>query len=389
MARMTHRGRCAWGILIGCLCLAVVTVPARADSDGWPHVSVEPVVTAGLVQPLYVTHAGDGSGRLFVVEQGGRVRVIVGNALQPAPFLDLTDRVRSGGERGLLGMAFHPNFLHNGRFFVSYTRHPDGATVVSEFRATGPDAVPSSSERIVLTVPQPHANHNGGMIAFGPDGYLYIGRGDGGGAGDPDDRGQSPGDLLGKILRIDIDHGEPYGVPGDNPYRSGGGRPEVYAIGLRNPWRFSFDRHTGDLWVADVGQYEWEEVDLIVRGGNYGWRRMEGRHCFQPRTGCERPDLRLPLLEYGHQGGRCSITGGYVYRGTRQRSLQGVYLFGDYCSGELFAARLKGGERPEVAAPAEPVLRTGLRISSFGEDEAGEVYVVDHGGGLHRITTTQ
>ena len=390
MACIRRWRRRVWGFVLGGLCLPWLTSTAGAEFDGRPHVRLVPVVTAGLVQPLFVTHAGDGSGRIFVVEQAGRVRVIVGNSLQGTPFLDVADRVWSGGERGLLGLTFHPKFQQNGRLFISYTRRPDGATVVSEFRVTEPGSKPTSAERMLMTVSQPHANHNGGMIAFGPDGYLYIGRGDGGGAGDPNDRGQNPDDLLGKLLRIDVDHGEPYAIPADNPFHSaGGGRPEVYAIGLRNPWRFSFDRRTGDLWAADVGQYEWEEVDLIVRGGNYGWRRMEGRHCFQPRIECERPGLRLPLLEYGHHGGRCSITGGYVYRGVAHKQFQGFYVFGDYCSGEVFSAGLQGGESPSVLDPVHVLLRTGLHISSFGEDETGESYVVDRGGGLYRIMSDE
>jgi glucose/arabinose dehydrogenase len=237
----------------------------------------------------------------------------------------------------------------------------------------------------VLTVPQPFANHNGGMIAFGPDGALYIGRGDGGGRGDPNDRGQNPYDLLGKILRLDVTRGDPYAIPPDNPFVSGGGRPEVYALGLRNPWRFSFDRETGFLIVGDVGQYAWEEVDLVVRGGNYGWRLMEGLHCFTPATDCQKPGLIPPIVEYGHEGGRCSITGGYVYRGSRQPALQSMYLYGDYCSGEIFGARVE----TELITPkkwnADVLLRSGLRVSSFGEDEAGEVYLVDHRGGIYQV----
>lgn len=240
-----------------------------------------------------------------------------------------------------------------------------------------------------MIVQQPFANHNGGMIAFGPDGALYIGRGDGGGRGDPDSRAQNPEDLLGKILRLDVNQGKPYAIPADNPYASGGGRREIYAIGLRNPWRFSFDRETGSLWVADVGQDAWEEVDLVVRGGNYGWRVMEGRHCFLPKIDCDKPGLQLPVLEYGHEAGRCSITGGYVYRGSSQPALKGLYVYGDYCSGDIFAARLEGGAHPRVIEGPEVLLRSGLRISSFGEDEAGELYVVDHGGGVYRLESSR
>lgn len=349
-----------------------------------PSLTIRPIITTGLVQPLYLTHAGDGSGRLFVVEQAGRIRTLTQGTLQSIPFLDISDLVWAGGERGLLGLAFHPNYARNGRFFVSYTRQPNGATVVAEYRRGVKADQADRRERVVISVPQPYANHNGGMIAFGPDGVLYIGRGDGGGRGDPNDRGQNPHDLLGKILRLDVDREEPYAIPADNPFTSGGGRPEVYALGLRNPWRFSFDRETGALWVGDVGQYAWEEVDVVVRGGNYGWRRMEGRHCFLPQTDCAGSELRSPIFEYSHESGRCSITGGYVYRGPGQPSLQGLYLYGDYCSGEIFGAWAEAEARSRLEPP--PVLlRTGLRISSFGEDEAGEIYVVDHGGGIYRI----
>ncbi len=379
-------------LALSALSFVIGTAPVEGEiqsrPDGLPPLALIPIVTAGLVQPLYVTHARDDNGRLFIVEQGGRIRLLAQGTLQSVPFLDISDLVLAGGERGLLGLAFHPDYARNGRLFVSYTRRPDGATVVAEYRwGSQADQADQADrqERRLMVVPQPFANHNGGMIAFGPDGRLYIGRGDGGGRGDPDDRGQNPNELLGKILRLDVNGGEPYVIPADNPYASGGGRPEIYALGLRNPWRFSFDRETGSLWVADVGQYLWEEVDLVVRGGNYGWRLMEGRHCFSPHKDCDRPGLRLPVLEYGHEAGRCSITGGYVYRGLRQPILKGLYVYGDYCSGEIWAARLEAGDSPRVIEGPEILLRSGLRISSFGEDAAGELYVVDHGGGLYRL----
>ncbi|MDR4478354.1 MAG: PQQ-dependent sugar dehydrogenase [Nitrospira sp.] len=359
--------------------------PLTDQGGSRPGLALRPIVTAGLVQPLYLTHAGDGSGRLFVVEQGGRIRVLVLERVQRSPFLDLSDRVLAGGERGLLGLAFHPDFARNGRLFVSYTRQPDGATVVAEYRRDSKTDQVDRQERVLMALSQPFANHNGGMIAFGPDGALYIGRGDGGGRGDPDHRAQNPDDLLGKILRLDVDGGEPYAIPVDNPYVSGGGRPEIYAIGFRNPWRFSFDRKTGVLWVGDVGQHDWEEVDAVVRGGNYGWRLMEGRHCFLPKTDCDRSGLQPPVLEYGHEAGRCSITGGYVYRGQSQAALKGVYVYGDYCTGEIMGARVEGGAYSDLAEGAEVLLRSGLRISSFGEDQEGELYVVDHGGGVYRV----
>ena len=349
-----------------------------------PIVIVAPVVTEGLENPLFLTHAGDGSARLFVVEQPGRIRVLEGHTLLPAPFLDITKQVLSGGERGLLGLAFHPDYRHNGRFFVNYTRKSDGATVVAEYRRGATATSASQDERILLIVPQPYPNHNGGMVAFGPDGYLYIGFGDGGSKGDPDNRAQNPQDLLGKILRIDVDRGDSYGIPMDNPFAKQGGRPEIYAIGLRNPWRFSFDIKTGNLWVADVGQYQWEEIDLVARGGNYGWRVMEGTHCFHPSTDCRTTTFNLPLYEYAHEKGRCSITGGYVYRGQAISSLAGTYVYGDFCSGEIFV--LQNSPREQLLNKARMILKTSLQISSFGEDAAGELYVLDHKGGVYRLS---
>jgi glucose/arabinose dehydrogenase len=283
----------------------------------------------------------------------------------------------------LLGLAFHPKHRQNGRFFVNYTRRDDGATVLAEYRRQGLSLQASTEERTLMVVPQPYANHNGGMVTFGPDGFLYIGRGDGGSGGDPQNRAQNPAELLGKILRIDVNGAEPYAIPSDNPYARAGGRPEIFATGVRNPWRFSFDRATGALWLADVGEKKWEEIDLVTRGGNYGWRIMEGTHCFLPEKNCHIEGLTMPVFEYGHDQGRCSITGGYVYRGRNLPTLQGSYLFGDFCSGEIFVVAIVNG----VEAGNEPHLlrKTGMRISSFGEDETGEVYVVDHRGALYRL----
>ncbi len=345
-------------------------------------IALVPIVKGNLENPLFLTHAGDGTARLFVVEQPGRIRILDQGVLIPSPFLDITDRVLSGGERGLLGLAFHRDFRRNGRLFVNYTRKPDGATVVAEYRRGASPHDASREERILLVVSQPYANHNGGMMAFGPDGYLYIGLGDGGSGGDPGNLAQNPNELLGKILRIDVDHGDPYGIPPDNPFAVRGGRPEIYALGLRNPWRFSFDSKTGDLWAADVGQKKWEEVDLIVRGGNYGWRVMEGAHCYSPAFFCETKQSIAPVLEYGHDNGRCSITGGYVYRG-HAASLAGGYFYGDYCSGEIFL--LSKTQAGTASRTPDVALKTPFRISSFGEDETGELYVLDHTGGVYRI----
>ena len=348
-----------------------------------PRVQLQRVAT-GLTQPLYAVHAGDGSRRLFVVEQSGVVRILRDGRLLPAPFLDIRRRVISGGELGLLSVAFHPRYASNGRFFVNYTSNLGNLrTVIAEYRvsAGNPD-VADSTERVLLEIAQPFRNHNGGLNLFGPDGMLYIGMGDGGSGGDRFNNGQRLDTLLGKLLRIDVDGGEPYRTPADNPFLGRGtARGEIWAYGLRNPWRFSFDRGTGRLFLADVGQNAWEEVDLIERGQNYGWNVMEGAHCFNPPTDCNTAGLRLPIAEYGRAMG-CSITGGYVYRGSRIRDLVGRYLFGDYCSGRLWTLT--------EAAPGRwmmtQLLETGLSISSFGEDQDGEVYIVDHSGSIHVIT---
>jgi glucose/arabinose dehydrogenase len=350
-------------------------------------IAFTPLVTDGLEKPVFLTHAADGSPRLFVVEQSGRIRIVERGALNSSPVLDIRDRVLSGGERGLLGLAFHPAFRKNGRFYVNYTRTPDGATVLAEYRLGSSPRQAMRDERILMVVSQPYANHNGGMIAFGPDGYLYMALGDGGSGGDPGNRAQNTHELLGKILRIDVDRGDPYGIPSDNPFAEGGGRPEIYAWGLRNPWRFSFDFKTGELWAADVGQNQWEEIDLIVRGGNYGWRVTEGTHCHSPASLCEAKDMIAPVFEYAHEKGRCSIIGGYVYRGQALAGLAGHYIYGDFCSGELFA--LSRSQESDSHRTPRVIAKTSLRISSFGEDETGELYVLDHGGGIYRVTPSR
>ncbi len=341
------------------------------------------VVAGGLAAPLFVTSAGDGSGRLFVVEQGGRIRVIGPDGrLQPAAFLDISGRISSGGERGLLGLAFHPRFPADPRFFVDYT-DPNGDTVVSSFtvpRGPGPaDAAEPGSERVLLRIHQPYPNHNGGSLAFGPDGDLYIGTGDGGSGGDPQGNGQRLDTLLGKLLRIDVDSasgGRPYGIPAGNPFASGGGDPEIWAYGLRNPWRFSFDRLTGDLWIGDVGQASWEEVDHTRRGTSppvdYGWNRMEGSHCYPPGQACDPAGLTLPLAEYGHDQG-CAVTGGYVARSASAGALAGVYVFGDFCSGRIWGLAAAGPDRQDPVL----LLDSGRSISSFGEDETGGLLMTD------------
>jgi glucose/arabinose dehydrogenase len=342
-------------------------------------------VASGLSSPLFVTHAGDGSNRLFVVERDGVIKVLQPGSSTPSVFLDITSRVVSGGEQGLLGLAFHPSHSINGRFFIYYTRAA-GEIVIAEYNLTSNRDVASTAEAIVLTIPHPgNTNHNGGMLTFGADGFLYAGVGDGGGANDVPNNAQDLDTLLGKILRIDINtpanSGLPYVSPADNPFVGMGGRDEIFAYGMRNPWRFSFDRGTHQLWVADVGQGAREEVDTpIVSGGNYGWRIFEGFSC----TGndpalCTPANYIPPVFEYTHANGRCSITGGYVYRGSQNAVASGTYLYGDYCSGEIL-----GWD----GAGQNLLLDTALNISSFGEDEAGEVYVVGLGGTVSRIVST-
>ncbi len=340
------------------------------------------LVTDGLNAPVYVTHAGDGSSRLFVVEKRGAIRILAGGQANPAPFLDIRSIVGSrGSEQGLLSVAFHPDYATNGLLFVNYT-DTNGNTVVARYRVSDdPDLADPHSARIILTLDQPAANHNGGLLLFGPDGYLYIGAGDGGRGGDPWGNAQNHQVLLGKMLRLDVDSGEPYGIPPDNPFVADPAvRDEVWALGLRNPWRYSFDRTTGNLYIADVGQNKWEEIDFQPArspgGANYGWNIMEGTHCFSPSTNCDSTDLVLPIAEYGHDVG-CSVTGGYVYRGSAYAAMAGAYFYGDFCSGRIWALyRNRDGEWRTTK-----LLDSGLSISSFGEDEAGELYVTDLGDG--------
>jgi glucose/arabinose dehydrogenase len=348
-------------------------------------IQLVPVVSSGLSSPIFAGHAGDGSNRLFIVERGGVIRVLQPGASAPTEFLDIHTKVLAGGERGLLGLAFHPQYAANGRFFVFYTRAVDGTLVIAEFLVSADRNVASTTETVLLTIPHPNTNHNGGMLAFGPDGYLYIGVGDGGSSNDPLKNAQNIEVLLGKILRIDVDGGDsvagtPYSSPADNPYAGTAGRDEIFSIGWRNPWRFSFDRLTDQQWVADVGQGTREEVDTpIVKGGNYGWRVYEGTGCTNnDPTLCVSANYLPPVFDYGHSGGRCSITGGYVYRGGQAALPVGTYVYGDYCSGEIFAWD---------GATQTVLLDTTLNISSFGEDEQGELYVVNLGGTVSRIAS--
>jgi glucose/arabinose dehydrogenase len=340
------------------------------------------LIASGFQRPLDLESA-PGDRRLYVVEQGGRIQVILDGQVQATPFLDISDRVRSGGERGLLGLAFHPEFASNGLFYVNYT-NPSGNTHISEFHAVSSDRADAASERLLLVVAQPFANHNGGALTFGNDGFLYIGLGDGGSAGDPLGSGQDLGTLLGKILRIDVDSGAPYAVPPDNPFLSiAGAEPEIWAYGLRNPFKVAFDRATGDLYIGDVGQAEREEIDvgLSARGGgeNYGWNRTEGTACYSPPRGCDTSGITMPVVEYDHGQG-CSVTGGVLYAGCRIPDLVGTYFYSDYCTGFVRSFRLAGGVATEERDWSSGVGDLGS-VSSFGVDAEGEVYVVAYGGG--------
>jgi glucose/arabinose dehydrogenase len=346
---------------------------------------------SGFTRPVFLTGAGDGSGRIFIETQTGVIYVVKDGVILETPFLDVSGqssgpRSSSGySERGLLGLAFHPHFAQNGYFYVNYT-DLDGNTVIARYTAPpGTDQADPQSEVRLVQVDQPYPNHNGGMLAFGPDGYLYIGLGDGGSAGDPLGNGQSLQTLLGKILRIDVDQGDPYAIPADNPFASGGGKPEIWSYGFRNPWRFSFDALTGDLYIGDVGQDQWEEVDFLNAGspggGDFGWNYREGMHSYkgEPPSGLQ---LIEPVAEYNHSLG-CSITGGVVYRGMNLPEWQGVYLYGDYCSGSVWGLlRTSDGTWQN-----QLLFSTGYSISSFGVDESGEIYLLDlQQGDIYRLT---
>jgi glucose/arabinose dehydrogenase len=363
-----------------------VALPPGSFDPAGLKIRLDPVVD-GLNSPLAVVNAGDGSDRLFVVEQPGRIRIVRDGVVVDPPFLDIRQRIASGGERGLLGLAFAPAYPTDPRIFVDYT-DLDGDTVVSSFivPAATPGQADPASERILLRIDQPYPNHNGGGLAFGPDGDLYIAAGDGGSGGDPQGNGQKLTTLLGKLLRIRPgaadDSGPPYTIPPDAPFTvDPSARPEIRAYGLRNPWRFSFDRATGDLWIGDVGQGQWEEVDVIRASDppnvapNFGWNVMEGRHCYNA-DGCRQDGLTLPVAEYDHGQG-CAIVGGYVGRDPAEPALDGGYLYGDDCSGNVWVL---DAARPESEDPVL-LLDSGHMISSFGEDEAGRLYLTDLASG--------
>ena len=340
------------------------------------------VVADHLMDPVDVVAAWDGSDRLFVVERPGRIRIVRGGNILVDPFIDIHERVKSGDERGLLSLAFHPLYPADPRLFVDYTDR-NGNTVISEFRTDGanPDRANPDSERILIRIDQPYPNHNGGTVAFGLDGMLYISTGDGGSAGDPHGNGGNLGTLLAKVLRIDVDTppGEaPYVVPKDDPFiGQPGARPEIWLTGLRNPWRMRFDRTTGDLWIGDVGQDAWEEIDVAragVGGLDFGWNAMEGDHCFKPASGCDRTGLTLPVAEFGHNAG-CAVVGGVVVRDPDQPKLDGGYLYGDACTGRIWAFDPVGAALGR--SKASLVATTGLSLSSLGEGEDGTVYATD------------
>lgn len=365
-----------------------VITPCKAKDflSPFPDLTLE-LVIKGLSQPVQVTHAGDNSRRLFITEQGGIIRVFKNGKLIPKPFLDIRNRVISGGEMGLLSTAFHPNFKKNGRFFVNYTSSKGGLhTVISEFNVRqNLDSANKNSEQAILTISQPFSNHNGGHIAFGADGYLYIGMGDGGAGNDPFGHGQNLSTLLGTILRINVDRiesGKKYSVPVDNPFRSQPNiRPEIWAYGLRNPWRFSFDPLTSTLYVGDVGQNSREEIDIVERGKNYGWNIMEGSICTPSvNKNCDTTSLTLPITEYKRDKGT-TVIGGSIYRGSKIPSLCGTYLYGDFGSGKIWG--LQYNDRKVVKKKL--LLKTKFPISSFGVDEDYEIYLVNYGGSIYKI----
>ena len=342
-------------------------------------------VASGLNSPVDLQTSDDGTGRFFVVEQAGTIRILSGSTLLPGNFLDIRSRVTSGGELGLLGVAFHPNFNSDKRFFVNYTRKVGTQTqsVIAEYHVSlsDPNLADAGSERILLVIDQPFDNHKAGQLAFkANDGLLFFGLGDGGSGGDPMGNGQNTMTLLGKILRIDVDSapspGLPYKIPPDNPFASGGGRPEIYAIGFRNPWRFSFEAGSGRLFVADVGQNNFEEINLATKGGNFGWNKMEGQHCYpDPMASCNMNGLILPIAEYDHSEGE-AIIGGYVYEGRQISGLVDSYVFADL-NGEMWFLK----ESSPGTWTRNQLLSTGRAISSFGRDASGEIYVVDLGSG--------
>ncbi|KXK02941.1 MAG: glucose/sorbosone dehydrogenase-like protein [Acidobacteria bacterium OLB17] len=374
-------------------------VGAFAQPQPAPYTPRLQTFTTSTSNPILLRSANDGSGRIFVAQQGGQIRVFLPGSRDSLLFIDLSTKISGGGERGLLGLTFHPDFATNGKFYVNYTASGSGTTIIAEYTTstgTGDSNTGNpNSERILLQIPQPFSNHNGGMVEFGPDGFLYIGMGDGGSGNDPGNRAQNRSLLLGKMLRIDPNSVSPaYAIPPGNPFtgtgtaRCDGGSTtsgttcqEIWSIGMRNPWRWSFDRADGSLWVADVGQSAFEELDIVTGGGNYGWRVYEGNNCtnLDPSL-CIPSNYQMPFYQYSHASGRCSVTGGYVYRGTQGSLPDGAYVFGDYCSGEIWYW-YKG--------QATLIQNTPRNILSFGEDELGEIYVCYGNGQIDKIVRAE
>ena len=368
---------------------------ASADSLQRGDVRLERVfANIELRQPVWMQQPPEDRSRWFVVEQEGRLITFPDQSTTKDRHvaLDISARVKSGGEMGLLGLAFHPKYGENGYIYLNYTSDEgERHTRVSRFTRLRDDGVSfdPKSEKILLKIPQPYANHNGGQVSFGPDGLLYVGVGDGGLAGDPKEHGQNTSTLLGTMLRIDVDAKDPYGIPTDNPFARSGGAPEIFAWGLRNPWRFSFDRKTGKLWAGDVGQNAWEEISIIERGKNYGWNIREGTHCYDPPahlkllgSGDCGSDAKLepPVIEYSQDQGDRSVTGGYVYRGTKQRQIAGHYIYGDYVSGRIWAY-------DPASKESRMLLDTGCLIASFVEAADGEIGVIDYAGKIYHLRT--
>ena len=379
-------------IFLGCGLINPSADSAEQDapalsSDSPRQIELQRIVGLG-TQITYLTHAGDGTGRIFILERRGKIRILGDGEILEEPFLDISEWVDSASmEQGLLGLAFDPEYALNGEFYVNYTTtNPNDDTIVARFKVSSdPNIADPASQQVVLHIPQPANNHNGGQILFDPSGYLMIGMGDGGRGNDPWENAENLNSLLGKILRLDVRGEDTYQIPLDNPFRDRSGvRPEVWAYGLRNPWRFSFDRDTGDLFIGDVGQNKWEEINLIAAGSepgqNLGWNTLEGTHCFDPAEGCDRAGKLMPIAEYSHVED-CSVTGGYVYRGSAFPQLIGTYFFSDWCSGRIWGLQ----QDPNGDWWTEELLDTELSFASFGEDENGEIYILDMAGDVYQI----
>lgn len=365
----------------------------RNDNDDVSAPAAYKVISAfpklSFTRPVDLQHAADNSNRIFVVEQAGIITVFPNSsdAEMKKTFLDIREKVDDqGNEEGLLGLAFHPEYETNGYFYVNYTAANPNRTVISRFKVSGDaDKAEASSEQVLLTFEQPYSNHNGGQVSFGPDGYLYIAVGDGGSGGDPHDNGQNRSTLLGSILRIDVnkqEDGKQYGIPADNPFANNndGYREEIYAYGLRNPWRFSFDVDNGRMWTGDVGQNAYEEIDIVEKGGNYGWNIMEGKHCFNPRNDCDQSGLKMPVHEYGRSEG-ISVTGGFVYRGPTLKDLTGKYVYADYATRRIWSL-----EHADLNNPVNTLLlEADFNISSFGVDQNNELYLCGFDGKIYKL----